>query len=125
MQGSITYIFLYTVDTHLWCEYRCEGILNETEYREMREDYQELESVLQNEIEKAMGQKMQIDTFLSKTEETAAVFKKFSRKKKLDRTMLEALVQEIRVFEDNHIEVVFKFTDTCQSFLKEMEEDEE
>ncbi len=103
----------------------CEGILNETEYREMREDYLEQENVLQNEIEKAMGHKMQIDTFLSKTEETAAVFKKFSRKKKLDRTMLEALVQEIRVFEDNHIEVVFKFTDTCQSFWKEMEEDGE
>ncbi|WP_418747102.1 recombinase family protein [Frisingicoccus sp.] len=102
----------------------CEGILSEAEYREMREDYLEQENVLQNQIEKAMGQKMQIDTFLSKTEETAAVFKKFSRKKKLDRPMLEALVQEIRVFEDKHIEVIFKFKDTCQTFLKEMEEDE-
>lgn len=90
----------------------------------MREDYLEQENVLQNKIEKAMGQKMQIDTFLSKTEETAAVFKKFSRKKKLDRSMLEALVQEIKVFEDKHIEVVFKFTDTYQTFLKEMEENE-
>lgn len=64
--------------------------------------------------------------FVTKTEETAAVFKKFSRKKKLDRIMLETLVQEIRIFEDKHIEVVFKFADVYQSFLRfeEMKDDE-
>ncbi|MDO5346896.1 MAG: recombinase family protein [Lachnospiraceae bacterium] len=104
----------------------CEGLLSEMEYREMRESYLEQENNLQDEIEKAMERKQQMDTFLSKTEETAVVFKKFARKKKLDRTMLEALVQEIRIFEDKHIEVVFKFADTYQSFLKleEKKEDE-
>ena len=65
-----------------------------------------------------MEQKRQMDTFLLKTEETSVVYKKFARKKKLDRPMLEALVQEIRIFEDKHIEVVFKFADTYQLFLK-------
>lgn len=88
--------------------------------------YLEQENDLQDEIDKAMKRKKQMDTFLSKTEETAVVFKKFARKKKLDRTILEALVQEIRIFEDKHIEVVFKFTDVYQSFLKfeEMKGDE-
>ena len=58
----------------------CEGILNEAEYREMREDYLEQENDLQSEIEKAMGQKLQINTFLSKTKETAAVLKKIFQK---------------------------------------------
>lgn len=104
----------------------CEGLLSEMEYREMRESYLEQENNLQDEIDKAMKRKQQMDTFLSKTEETAVVFKKFARKKKLDRTMLEALVQEICIFEDKHIEVVFKFADTYQSFLKleEKKEDE-
>lgn len=68
----------------------------------------EQENNLQDEIEKAMEQKRQMDTCLSKTEETAVVFKKFARKKKLDRPMLEALVQEIRIFEDKHIEIVLE-----------------
>lgn len=104
----------------------CEGLLSEMEYREMRESYLEQENNLQDEIEKAMERKLQMDTFLSKTEKTAVVFKKFARKKKLDRTMLETLVQEIRIFEDKHIEVVFKFADTYQAFLKleEKKEDE-
>lgn len=96
----------------------CEGLLSEMEYREMRESYLEQENNLQDEIEKVMERKRQMDTFLSKTEETAVVFKKFARKKKLDRTILEAIVQEIRIFEDKHIEVVFKFTDVYQLFLK-------
>lgn len=104
----------------------CEGLLSETEYREMRESYLEQENNLQVEIEKAQERSRQITLFATKTEETAAVFKKFSRKKKLDRIMLEALVQEIRIFEDKHIEVVFKFADVYQSFLRfeEMKDDE-
>ena len=59
--------------------------------------------------------------FAAKTAETADLFQKFSRKKKLDRMMLETLVQEIRIFEDQHIEVVFKFADVYQSFLRSEE----
>ena len=104
----------------------CEGLLSETEYQEMRENYLEQENNLQVEIEKAKERSQQMTLFVTKTEETAAVFKKFSRKKKLDRIMLEALVQEIRIFEDKHIEVVFKFADVYQSFLRfeEMKDDE-
>lgn len=104
----------------------CEGLLSEMEYREMRESYLEQENNLQDEIDMALERKRQMDALLSKTEETAMVFKKFARKKKLDRTILEALVQEIRIFEDKHIEVVFKFTDVYRSFLKfeEMKGDE-
>lgn len=92
----------------------------------MRENYLEQENKIQDELEKTMKRSQQINLFAAKTEETAAVFKKFARKKKLDRTMLEALVQEIRIFEDKRIEVVFKFADVYQSFLKfeEMKGDE-
>lgn len=99
----------------------CEGLLSEQEYREMRESYQEQESRLQAEIEKVRERSRQMALFAAKTAETADLFQKFSRKKKLDRMMLETLVQEIRIFEDQHIEVVFKFADVYQSFLRSEE----
>lgn len=101
------------------CEDMCE-------YQDMRENYLEQENDLQEQIEMSVGQRQKFDVFVSKTEKTAAVFQKFARKKRLDRAMLETFVQEIRVFEDKHIEVIFKYADIYQTFLKmeEMREDE-
>lgn len=51
-------------------------------------------------------------------EDTAFLLQRFAKRKKLNRYMLENFIEKIKVFEDRHIEIIFKFEDIYQFSLR-------
>ncbi len=96
-----------------------EGILEKEEYKELKIHYLERENELQIQIERMEQSEQYLKDMALKRKDTVSLFQRFMRRKNLNRDILENLVKEIKVFEDRHIEVVFKFEDIYQCSLCE------
>ncbi|NCB92440.1 MAG: hypothetical protein EOM40_07685 [Clostridia bacterium] len=98
-----------------------EGLLNESEYLEMKERYVKQEADLLEELERCASRRDTLMQGIADQRKGTDAFRKYSRRKKLDREMLESLIHEIRVYDENRIEVIFRYADVYQR-LYELED---
>ncbi len=98
------------------------GELSETEYRRMRQQYQEEQIQIENagsnirtEISRLQAEKNPENSLLTEFTEQANI-------RALDRFLLVTLIEEIQVYEKNEITIHFRFEDPLRSLLSHAEE---
>lgn len=99
-----------------------DGILSKREYDELKEFFQESIQNLHKEIQAIKQEKKQQEKNQGERAVWIKEFLKYRGFKKLSRKLLLKLVEEIRIYDKDRIEVIFKFQSEYEEICKYLEE---
>ena len=87
------------------------GLLQEAEYLRYKERYEQEIALQQSKIEKLSQSLLELKEARQQDDAFVAFFQKYGNIQKLDRDVLNNLVQKIVFHEKNHIEIYFRFAE--------------
>lgn len=93
-----------------------EGILDEADYQYAKKSYDEEYASLEKQLSEAKLRKMGLDGVLTANNEWLQAIHKVEDATELDQDLVNALVKKVLIYEDNRVEVEFKFRDQKDVF---------
>ena len=100
-----------------------EGILDEADYQYAKKSYDEEYASLEKQLSEAKSRKKELDGVLTANNEWLQAMHKVEDATELDQDLVNALVKKVLIYEDNRVEVEFKFReqkDVLDRILREM-----
>lgn len=88
-----------------------EGILDEADYQYAKKSYDEEYASLEKQLSEAKSRKKELDGVLTANNEWLQAMHKVEDATELDQDLINALVKKVLIYEDNRVEVEFKFRD--------------
>lgn len=88
-----------------------EGILDEEDYQYAKKSYDEEYASLEKQLSEAKSRKKELDGVLTANNEWLQAMHKVEDATELDQDLVNALVKKVLIYEDNRVEVEFKFRD--------------
>ena len=88
-----------------------EGILDEADYQYAKKSYDEEYASLEKQLSEAKSRKKELDGVLTANNEWLPAMHKVEDATELDQDLVNALVKKVLIYEDNRVEVEFKFRD--------------
>ena len=88
-----------------------EGILDEADYQYAKKSYDEEYASLEKQLSEAKSRKKELDGVLTANNEWLQAMHKVEDTTELDQDLVNALVKKVLIYEDNRVEVEFKFRD--------------
>ena len=93
-----------------------EGILDEADYQYAKKSYDEEYASLEKQLSEAKSRKKELDGVLTANNEWLQAMHKVEDATELDQDLVNALVKKVLVYEDNRVEVEFKFREQKDVF---------
>lgn len=93
-----------------------EGILDEADYQYAKKSYDEEYASLEKQLSEAKQRKKELDGVLSANNEWIQAMYKVECAAELDQDLVNALVKKVLIYEDNRVEVEFKFREQKDVF---------
>lgn len=93
-----------------------EGILDEADYQYAKKSYDEEYASLEKQLSEAKSRKKELDGVLTANNEWLQAMHKVEDATELDQDLVNALVKKVLIYEDNRVEVEFKFRDQKDVF---------
>jgi DNA invertase Pin-like site-specific DNA recombinase len=100
-----------------------EGILDEADYQYAKKSYDEEYASLEKQLSEAKSRKKELDGVLTVNNEWLQAMHKVEDATELDQDLVNAIVKKVLIYEDNRVEVEFKFReqkDVLDRILREM-----
>ena len=100
-----------------------EGILDEVDYQYAKKSYDEEYASLEKQLSEAKSRKKELDGVLTANNEWLQAMHKVEDATELDQDLVNALVKKVLIYEDNRVEVEFKFReqkDVLDRIFREM-----
>lgn len=100
-----------------------EGILDEADYQYAKKSYDEEYASLEKQLSEAKLRKKELDGVLTANNEWLQAMHKVEDATELDQDLVNALVKKVLIYEDNRVEVEFKFReqkDVLDRIFREM-----
>lgn len=100
-----------------------EGILDEADYQYAKKSYDEEYASLEKQLSEAKSRKKELDGVLTANNEWLQAMHKVEDATELDQDLVNALVKKVLIYEDNRVEVEFKFReqkDVLDHIFREM-----
>lgn len=100
-----------------------EGILDEADYQYAKKSYDEEYASLEKQLSEAKSRKKELDGVLTANNEWLQAMHKVEDATELDQDLVNALVKKVLIYEDNRVEVEFKFReqkDVLDRIFREM-----
>lgn len=88
-----------------------DGEITHSDYRHMKEDYEEQAEALNEVIEKLRAEQAELENGIDTENPFLKAFRQYGNIEKLTRDVLIELVDHIKVFEGGNISIVFRFAD--------------
>lgn len=102
-----------------------EGVIDKGEYTYIKKRYDAVTQGLETELKKAEEEQAVTDGAVSMAEKWIEKIKEFMEKGKLDRELVECLIDRVNVYADRSVEIVFTFRDEYREILAGLEKQEE
>ena len=93
-----------------------EGILDEADYQYAKKSYDEEYAGLEEQLSEAKQRKKELDGVLTANNEWIQAMHKVEGAAELDQNLVNALVKSVLIYEDNRVEVEFKFKEQKDVF---------
>ena len=93
-----------------------EGILDEADYQYAKKSYDEEYASLEKQLSEAKSRKKELDGVLTANNEWLQAMHKVEDATELDQDLVNAIVKKVLIYEDNRVEVEFKFRDQKDVF---------
>ena len=93
-----------------------EGILDEADYQYAKKSYDEEYASLEKQLSEAKSRKKELDGVLTANNEWLQAMHKVEDATELDQDLVNALVKKVLIYEDNRVEVEFKFREQRDVF---------
>ena len=93
-----------------------EGILDEADYQYAKKSYDEEYASLEKQLSEAKSRKKELDGVLTANNEWLKAMHKVEDATELDQDLVNALVKKVLIYEDNRVEVEFKFIEQKDVF---------
>lgn len=93
-----------------------EGILDEADYQYAKKSYDEEYASLEKQLSEAKSRKKELDGVLTANNEWLQAIHKVEDATELDQDLVNALVKKVLIYEDNRVEVEFKFREQKDVF---------
>jgi len=93
-----------------------EGILDEADYQYAKKSYDEEYASLEKQLSEAKSRKKELDGVLTVNNEWLQAMHKVEDATELDQDLVNAIVKKVLIYEDNRVEVEFKFRDQKDVF---------
>lgn len=100
------------------CEHWASGVIDEEEFTEFKSVYEEESRKLEDQITYLKGEIERTAKNWEAGKNWIAQFKEYENVKELDRVMLVLLVDQIYIYEDKRVEIIFRFQDQYEAYLK-------
>ena len=100
-----------------------EGILDEADYQYAKKSYDEEYASLEKQLSEAKSRKKELDGVLTANNEWLQAMHKVEDATELDQDLVNAIVKKVLIYEDNRVEVEFKFReqkDVLDRIFREM-----
>lgn len=100
-----------------------EGILDEADYQYAKKSYDKEYASLEKQLSEAKSRKKELDGVLTANNEWLQAMHKVEDATELDQDLVNALVKKVLIYEDNRVEVEFKFReqkDVLDRIFREM-----
>ena len=88
-----------------------DGEITHSDYRHMKEDYEEQAEALNEVIEKLRAEQAELENGIDTENPFLKAFRQYGNIEKLTRDILIELVDHIKVYEGGNISIVFRFAD--------------
>lgn len=88
-----------------------DGEITHSDYRHMKEDYEEQAEALNEVIEKLRAEQAELENGIDTENPFLKAFRQYGNIEKLTRDVLIELVDHIKVYEGGNISIVFRFSD--------------
>lgn len=88
-----------------------DGEITHSDYRHMKEDYEEQAEALSEVIEKLRAEQAELENGIDTENPFLKAFRQYGNIEKLTRDVLIELVDQIKVYEGGNISIVFRFAD--------------
>ena len=88
-----------------------DGEISHSDYRHMKEDYEEQAEALNEVIEKLRAEQAELENGIDTENPFLKAFRQYGNIEKLTRDVLIELVDHIKVYEGGNISIVFRFAD--------------
>lgn len=88
-----------------------DGAITHSDYRHMKEDYEEQAEALNEVIEKLRAEQAELENGIDTENPFLKAFRQYGNIEKLTRDVLIELVDHIKVYEGGNISIVFRFAD--------------
>lgn len=88
-----------------------DGEITHSDYRHMKEDYEEQAEALNEVIEKLRAEQAELENCIDTEKPFLKAFRQYGNIEKLTRDVLIELVDHIKVYEGGNISIVFRFAD--------------
>lgn len=88
-----------------------DGEITHSDYRHMKEDYEEQAEALNEVIEKLRAEQAELENGIDTENPFLKAFRQYGNIEKLTRDVLIELVDHIKVYEGGNISIVFRFAD--------------
>ncbi len=88
-----------------------DGEISHSDYRHMKEDYEEQAEALNEVIEKLRAEQAELENSIDTENPFLKAFRQYGNIEKLTRDVLIELVDHIKVYEGGNISIVFRFAD--------------
>ena len=93
-----------------------EGILDEADYQYAKKSYDEEYASLEKQLSEAKSRKKELDGVLTANNEWLQAMHKVEDATELDQDLVNALVKKVLIYEDDRVEVEFKFREQKDVF---------
>ena len=93
-----------------------EGILDEADYQYAKKSYDEEYASLEKQLSEAKSRKKELDGVLTANNEWLQAMHKVEDATELNQDLVNALVKNVLIYEDNRVEVEFKFIEQKDVF---------
>ena len=93
-----------------------EGLLDEADYQYAKKSYDEEYAGLEEQLSEAKQRKKELDGVLTANNEWIQAMHKVEGATELDQDLVNALVKRVLIYEDNRVEVEFKFKEQKDVF---------
>lgn len=98
-----------------------EGGIDKSEYAYIKNRYDAAAQQLEAELEEAEAEQAQMDGAVFMAEQWIEKIKDYMEKGKLDRELVECLIDRVNVYADRSVEIVFTFRDEYREILAGLE----
>lgn len=100
------------------CEHWASGVIDEEEFKEFKSIYEEESRKLEEQIAYLKGEIEQTAKNWEAGKNWIDQFRQYENVEELDRVMLVLLIDQIQIYEDKRVEIVFRFRDQYEAYLK-------
>ena len=91
--------------------HRVDGVLDELEYRHMKQRYDEQKQALEHSLKEAVAKQKRTQDTLSGGQAWMNTLLRSADSEELTQELVDCFVQEVRIFENNRIEIIMKHTE--------------